>query len=176
MKKIALVSIATLSMLLASPNGAMMMGGHGSQMKSAYKCMKQKTIKKRMNSPFLIKAGLPHMTKMVKMNWNNPVLALTPEQKQKLIVVRKETLSVVMQLKPEVMRLKREIVQGTLMGAKATEMKEKVKTLALKEAKATIVHLNCIEKTKEILTKDQLFFLLTHKKNKMFQLKRKGMM
>jgi len=104
------------------------------------------------------------MTKMVKMNWNNPAFGLTAEQKQKLIAVRKETMSAVMQLKPEVMRLKKEIVQGTLSGVKAADLKEKVNTLALKEAEATMVQLNCIEKTKEILTKDQLFFLVAKKK------------
>jgi len=184
MKKIALASIATFSMLLAAPNGAMMMGGQGGpQMKAGCKCMKsggkmgmkQKMMKKKMNSPFLIKQGLPHMTKMVKMNWNNPAFGLTAEQKQKLMAVRQETMGAVMKLKPEVMMLKREIVQGTLSGAKAADLKEKVSTLALKEAEATMVHLNCIEKTKEILTKDQLFFLLANKKNKMSGMKRKMM-
>jgi hypothetical protein len=136
--------------------------------------MKQKMMKKKMNSPFLIKFGLPHMTKMVKMNWNNPAFGLTAEQKQKLMAVRKETMSAVMQLKPEVMRLKKEIVQGTLSGAKAADLKEKVNTLALKEAEATMVHLNCIEKTKEILTKDQLFFLIA-KKSMMHGMKGKMM-
>jgi len=183
MKKIALASIATFSMLLAAPNAGMMGGqGQGPQMKAGCKCMKsggkmgmkQKMMKKKMNSPFLIKFGLPHMTKMVKMNWNNPAFGLTAEQKQKLMAVRKETMSAVMQLKPEVMRLKKEIVQGTLSGAKAADLKEKVNTLALKEAEATMVHLNCIEKTKEILTKDQLFFLIA-KKSMMHGMKGKMM-
>jgi len=182
MKKIALASIATLSMLLAAPNAGMMGGqGQGGQMKSGCKCkmgggmmgMKQKMMKKKMNSPFLIKHGLPHLTKDVMRNWDNPAFALTAEQKEKLTAVRKETMGSVKKLKPEVMALKKEIVQASTSGTKAADLKEKVDKLASLEAEATMVHLNCIEKTKEILTKDQLLFLLANK-NKMHG--KKGMM
>jgi hypothetical protein len=161
MKKIALVSIATLSMLLAAPNVGMM----GPHMKcgSGNMAMKKGMMKKKMNSPFLIKYGLPHLTKSVMQNWKNPAFALTAEQKEKLAALRKETMGSVIKLKPEVMALKKEIVQASTSGAKTADLKEKVDQLASLEAKATMVHLNCIEKTKEILTKDQLLFLLANK-------------
>ena len=165
MKKIALVSIATLSMLLAAPNAGMMGGqGQGAQMKCGGKMqMKKKMMKKKMNSPFLIKHGLPHLSKDVMRNWDNPAFGLTADQKEKLTAVRKETMGAVMKLKPEVMALKKEIVQASTSGTKAADLKEKVNKLASMEAEATMVHLNCIEKTKDILTKDQLLFLLSNK-------------
>jgi len=167
MKKIALVSIATLSMLFAAPNAGMMGGqGQGAQMKCGGKMqMKKKMMKKKMmmNSPFLIKHGLPHLTIDVMRNWDNPAFALTAEQKEKLTTVKKETMGTVKKLKPEVIALRKEIVQASTSGTKAADLKEKVDKLASMEAEATMVQLSCIEKTKDILTKDQLLFLLSNK-------------
>ena len=165
MKKIALASIATLSMLLAAPNAGMMGGqGQGAQMKCGGKMqMKKKMMKKKMNSPFLIKHGLPHLSKDVMRNWDNPAFGLTTDQKEKLTAVRNETMSTVMKLKPEVIALRKEIVQASTSGVKAADLKEKVDKLASMEAEATMVQLDCIEKTKDILTKDQLLFLLANK-------------
>jgi len=170
MKKILLLtSIASLSMLFASPN-TVMPAGHGPKiimMKNAEQMnFRHKMMKKKMNSPFLIKHGLPHLSKNIMKNWNNPAFALTAEQKGELTTVRKETMSALMKLKPEVMALKKEIVQASISGTKAADLKEKVNKLASMEAEATMVQLNCIEKTKDILTKDQLLFLLANKNKK----------
>ncbi len=181
MKKIALASIATLSMLLAAPGAGMTPGqGQGPKlmmMKSGGQQMnmKKKMMKRKMNSPFLIKHGLPHLTKDVMRNWDNPSFALTAEQKEKLTAVRKETMGTVMKIKPEVIALRKEIVQASTSGTKAADLKEKVDKLASLEAEATMVHLKCIENTKDILTKDQLFFLLANK-NKNHGSMKKGMM
>jgi hypothetical protein len=166
MKKIALASITTFSLLLAGPNAGMgMTGGEGAKMMhhGSKMQMKKKMLKRKMNSPFLIKHGLPHLTKSVMRNWDNPAFALTPQQKEKLTAVRKETMMSLKKLKPEVAALKKEIVQASTSGTKASDLKEKVNKLASMEAEATMVHLNCIEKTKEILTKDQVLFLLANK-------------
>ena len=127
--------------------------------------MKKKMMKKKMmmNSPFLIKHGLPHLTIDVMRNWDNPAFALTAEQKEKLTTVKKETMGTVKKLKPEVIALRKEIVQASTSGTKAADLKEKVDKLASMEAEATMVQLSCIEKTKDILTKDQLLFLLSNK-------------
>jgi Spy/CpxP family protein refolding chaperone len=160
MKKTTLMMIASATMLLAAPAG--MMQGQGKGMIQKKQMMK----KKMMNSPFLIKHGLPHLTKMVMSHMNDPVFNLTPEQKTKLTEIRKETMGSIMQIKPEVMKLRKEIVQASTSGTSADSLKEKVEKLASLEAKATMVHLRCIEKTKSVLTKDQLLFLLANK-NKM---------
>jgi len=135
-----------------------------------------------MQSPFLIKHGLPHYTKMLMKSWDDPKLALTAEQKEKLMVVRKETMGSVMKLKPEVMKLRKEIVMAAKSGTKAADLKEKVEKLASLEAEATMTHLKCIENTKAVLTPDQLAYLKSkrqaHRKQmmqKVMKLKQGGM-
>jgi hypothetical protein len=191
MKKTVMIMVASAGMLMAAPG---MMMGQGMQapkncqckgmmkqgtMKSKCTCgdnckcgmkgkgsMHKKMAKKKMNSPFLIKHGLPHLTKMVTPYMNDPAFNLTAEQKSKLAEIRSETIGTIMQIKPEVMTLRKEIVQASTSGASADSLQAKVEKLAALEAKATMVHLKCIEKTKDVLTKDQLLFLLANK-NKM---------
>ena len=131
--------------------------------------MKQRVMKQKMmmNSPFLIKHGLPHLTKMIMPYMNDPAFNLTSEQKFQLAKVRKSTMSAVMEAKQKVMVLRKEIVRSSQAGVSADKLKDKVAELALIEAAATMTHLKCIESTKAILTKDQMYFLLTNKNKKM---------
>jgi len=131
--------------------------------------------KKKMNSPFLIKHGLPHLTKMIMPYMNDPAFNLTAEQKVQLAKVRATTMNAVMEAKPQVMALKKDIVNASSAGVSAEDLKDKVAKLALLQAAATMTHLKCIESTKAILTKDQLYFLLANKNKKMKHGK-KGMM
>jgi Spy/CpxP family protein refolding chaperone len=176
MKKTVAMMVASAGLLMAAPGQGMMMG-QGMQM-SKCQCngMKKKMMMKKhkRNAPFLINHGLPHLTKMIMPYMNDPVFNLTPEQKTKLAAVRKETLGTIKQIKPQVMQLKKEIVQASTSGASADSLKTKVEKLASLEAKATMIHLKCIEQTKDILTKDQLLFLLANK-NKMKKHGKSGM-
>jgi len=137
-------------------------GMHGKQMRK--KMMRQKM---KMNSPFLIKHGLPHLTRMIMPYMNDPAFNLTPEQKYQLAKVRKATMSAIMEAKPKVIALRKEIVRASQAGVSADKLKDKVAELALFEAAATMTHLNCIESTKAILTKEQMYFLLINKNRKM---------
>jgi len=128
------------------------------------KMMKQKM---KMNAPFLIKHGLPHLTKMIMPYMNDPAFNLTPEQKEALAKVRKTTMTAVMEAKVKVKALRKEIVASSQAGVSSEELKDKVVKLALLESAATMTHLKCIESTKAILTKDQMYFLLTNKNKKM---------
>ena len=128
---------------------------HGKKMR-----MHGKRQMKKMHSPFLIKHGLPHMSKMVMMAWNDPAFNLTPEQKTTLEGIRKKTMGSVMKLKKEILPLTRSIIQGTYSGKTADALKDDVKKLGQLEAEATIVQLQCMEETKKVLTKDQLIYLL----------------
>ena len=67
-----------------------------------------------------------------------------------------------MEAKPKVMALRKEIVKSSQAGVSSDNLKDKVAELALLEAAATMTHLKCIESTKAILTKDQMYFLLTN--------------
>ena len=192
MKKTTLIMIASASMLFAAPamDTNMNMQGKGIKMmqNSKYtstkmgqgmqgnkKMTKKKMAKNKMNSPFLTKHGLPHLSKMIMPYMNDPSFNLTSEQKAKLAKVRTTTMSAIMEAKSKVMALKKEIVNASASGVSTEELKDKVAKLALLEAAATMTHLKCIESTKVILTKDQLYFLLANKNKKMNHGK-KGMM
>jgi len=199
MKKTALMMIASASVLFAQPaldnnnqpkkgmvimtktqGTSPLMRGQGM---NANRMMMQKNMmkgqmankKKKMNAPFLIKHGLPHLTKMVMPYMNDPAFNLTADQKEQLAKVRTTTMSAIMEAKPKVIALRKEIVNASSAGVSAEELKDKVAKLALLQAAATMTHLKCIESTKAILTKDQLYFLLANKNKKMKHGK-KGMM
>ncbi len=112
--------------------------------------------KKQLSKPFLIQGKLPHLTMMVKILWDDEDVALTPAQKQKLLVVRKETIKQAKSLNKEIIPLEAEIVKASNEGVKPEKLHSKVQHLADLRAKATMVHLECIYKTRNILTKEQL--------------------
>jgi len=176
-KKLTLTSIAALSLLFVSANAESVKKCNSGMKCAAGKCgsgmakkpnvkpnMKMKHKKKR-NSPFLIKHGLPHLTKLVMKNWDNPALALSEKQKLKLEKVRMETMGFVKSAKSEVMALKKEIIEASKAGTKAADLKEKVEKLAALEAEATIVHLECLDSTRATLSKEQLATLRSFKKH-----------
>ncbi len=158
LKKTTLIMIASASMLFAAPaidsnmnmqskgmkmmqnskynNSKMGQGMHGNKMMK-----KNKMSKKKMNSPFLIKHGLPHLSKMIMPYMNDPAFNLTADQKEQLAKVRTTTMSAIMEAKPIVMVLKKEIVNASAAGVSAEVLKEKVAKLALLQAAATMTHL-----------------------------------
>ncbi|BBG66293.1 hypothetical protein NNO_1590 [Hydrogenimonas sp.] len=120
------------------------------------------------NSPFLITKGLPHYTMILKKRWDDPKLALTPEQKTELLKVRKTTLGSVMALKPEIMKLQKKIVKAAMSGAAPKSLGADVERLAKLKADATRTHLKCIYDTRRILTPAQLDYInsILHRKHK----------
>jgi len=184
LKKITLMMIASGSILFAAPAMDTNMNMQGKGMKMMQNCkykstkmgqgmqgnkmmMKKKMVKNKMNSPFLIKHGLPHLSKMVMPYLDDPSFNLTADQKEKLTKVRVNTMGVIMETKPKVIALRKSIVNASTSGTSAVDLKDKVAKLALLQATATMAHLKCIEETKAILTKDQLLFLLVNKNKKM---------
>ncbi len=167
MKKITLIMIASAAMLFATPG--MKMDGQGMKQmtqgkkycKNKYKYNKMRQNK--MNSPFLIKHGLPHLNRMIKPYLNDPHFNLTSEQKFKLAKVRITSMSAIKEAKPKIAALRNEIIKDSQKGVSLEKLKPKVAELALLESTATLIQLKCIESTKEILTKDQLYFLLVNK-------------
>ncbi len=111
---------------------------------------------KKQGKPFLIQGKLPHLTGMVHILWDDEDLALTAEQKKKLLVVKKETMSKAKSLAKIINALEAKIVKASADGAKPASLKESVSRLASLRAEATMVHLNCIYQTRTILSKEQL--------------------
>lgn len=163
MNKLVLVSATTISLLMACGAG----GNKGNIKSGCSDCTKtekpiqaeQRDVKKI--SPFLIKRGLPHMTKLVKKNWDNPKIALTNTQKEKLLEVRQSVTKLVKRIEPEVIALQKEIIRASHSGTSSQALKEKVEKLASLETEATLGHLECIEQTKAILTPEQTMLLLS---------------
>ena len=114
----------------------------------------------KKSSPFLINTALPHMVKMVKQHWDDPVLNLSEVQKKKLLVVRKETMQNVQRLVPQVKALENKIIMMTMHGKNPQKLSPMVKQLSQLKAEATQVHIGCIYDTKNILTPEQVHFLL----------------
>ncbi len=84
---------------------------------------------------------------------------MSDDQKAKLLVVRKETMSAVMKIKKEVKVLEAEIIEAMVDGEEPKNVYSKVKEVAKLKAEATKVHLNCIADTIGILSDEQLELL-----------------
>ena len=155
MKKVVLL-LTTLS-VLAFAGGKC---GHDAGKCGAGKCGAQKSqvAKKapKPSKPFLIMGKLPHYTGLVKLFWDDEDFALTPDQKKKLMVVRKDTMSGVKPLGKQINRLENEVVHAVLNGKSPKSLQAKVDKIAALKAKATQIHLACIYNTQNILTKAQL--------------------
>ncbi len=109
--------------------------------------------------PFLIQDRLPHLTKMIHMLWDDEDLALTKKQKEKLLVIKQETLSRLKELKQKITQLENSIVEASNKGENPQTLEKDVQKLASLRAQATMVHLRCLYNTRKILTKDQKFIV-----------------
>lgn len=114
-----------------------------------------------MKSPFLLNnEGLPHLTKLLIVNWDKKKLGLSDDQKEKLLVVRHETLSAIQKIKQKVQVLEDEIIELTVDGESLEDIYPKIEEVAKLKVEATKVQLRCLKKSMEILNDDQIEFLL----------------
>ncbi len=124
---------------------------------------KNKMAKKKSKkfSPFLINSkDMPHMTSLVKKNWNNKDLNLSGEQKKLLLEVRQRTMKSVMDLSPRIKKLENEIKIITMRDEDKKNIFMMVDQLAKLKSEATKTHIQCITDTMNILNEEQLNFLL----------------
>ena len=110
--------------------------------------------------PFLITGQLPHLTKLLMKQWDNPKLHLTEEQKPQLLVVRKETIAGIKKITPQVASLQKQVREGIINGKTPDELRSTVQSIAKLKSEATMIHLKCIFDTKKILNQQQLDILL----------------
>ena len=156
-RTLTLLTAATaLTVTAAFAQPGMQSGMHGPQ-PGQQKQMKQK--KRGMKSVFLIQHGLPHYTMVLMKLWDDPKLALTPEQKTKLEAVRNRTIGAVKELAPQVRQLRKKIVRAAHQGAKPETLAADVDRLAALKAKATRTQLACMYETRQILTPEQLKYI-----------------
>lgn len=119
----------------------------------------QEKGKQNNSQPFLITANLPHLTKLLMQQWENTELHLLDEQKNQLLIIRKETMEGAKSLGKEVTALEKQVVEGSITGKTPEEMQTLVKNIARLKSEATMIHLRCIYKTSKILDQRQLDFL-----------------
>lgn len=114
-----------------------------------------------INSPFLLNSEeLPHLTKLLLNNWDKAALGLTDEQKEKLLVVRHETLSAIKEIKQKVQALEAEIIETMVDGEPLEETYPKLEAVAKLKVEATKVQLKCLKRSMKILNDAQIEFLL----------------
>ncbi len=128
---------------------------------TAVSCMAEGKGQHKKDSPFLITGKMPHLTKMLMQQWDNTTLHLTDEQKTKLLVVRKETISGAQKLGKEMKPLENQVAEGSRSGKTPEELQPLVQSVAKLKADATMVHLSCLYNTRAILTTEQLELLMT---------------
>ncbi|MCF6310584.1 MAG: DUF4890 domain-containing protein [Sulfurimonas sp.] len=115
---------------------------------------------KQKFKPFLIVSQrMPHLTKLVKQNWNNKELNLVDDQKKELLEVRQRTMTSMKDLSPRIKQLEEDIIIFTLKNESENDIFQMVKELAKLKAEATKTHIQCIRDTKGILTQKQFDFL-----------------
>jgi len=128
---------------------------------TAANCMAQGKGQQKKDSPFLITGKMPHLTKLLMQQWDNKALHLTDDQKTKLLVIRKETISGAQKLGKEIKPLESQVAEGSHSGKKPEELQSLVQSVAKLKVSATMVHLQCIYNTSAILKKEQLELLMT---------------
>ncbi len=111
-------------------------------------------------SPFLITGKLPHLTKILMQEWDNPALQLTAPQKSKLLVVRKQTITGIKRLGKEINSLEKQVAAKIFAGSAPEKLYPLVQSIASLKTEATMHHLRCIQNTRNILNKQQLSFLM----------------
>ncbi len=112
------------------------------------------------SSPFLITGKIPHLTKLLMQQWDDPELNLSDQQKPKLLEIRKETLTKVRNLAPEIGSLEKQVADGIFSGETAEDLSPIVTTIAKLKAEETMIQLRCIDATKKVLDQRQLDVLL----------------
>ncbi len=123
---------------------------------------KQPAVSSQQNtqSPFLITNDLPHLTKLLIQQWDNPALQLTEKQKSQLLVIRKETITGVRDRAPQILSLEKQVTDGIFMGKTPDELNAAVQAIATLKRETTMIQLQCIYDTNKVLNKQQLDMLL----------------
>ncbi len=114
-----------------------------------------------IHSPFLLNSEeLPHLTKLLLHNWDKAALGLTDEQKEKLLVVRHDTLGAIKEIKQKVKALEEEIIEATVDGEALETVYPKLNEVAKLKVEATKIQLKCLKRSMEILNDAQIEYLL----------------
>ena len=125
--------------------------------------------KRKHNSSLLVKRGLTPLLKVVMMSAKDPLLGLDGEQLSIFRTIKKDIMPRSKSLKKDIRAKKRAIQLAITAGTTVEAIKVDMKDLALLRADATLLRIECINRTKAVLSKDQLIYLLgkSIRKNRM---------
>jgi mono/diheme cytochrome c family protein len=113
------------------------------------------------NSPFLMNQdALPHVTKILIENWDKESLGLSKEQKENLLIVRKETMSGIKKIKKSLRVLEESIIEMSIDSADLKKIEPKVNEVAKLKAQATMIQLKCLKDSIKILNDKQIEMIL----------------
>ena len=117
-------------------------------------------MKPPTRTPFLVDGKMPHLTGTLKQHWDDPNLGLTPDQKEALLLIRKNTMTAVMGLAEELDELESSLAEQAMAAVPPDQLAPLVDKISDLKTEATMVHLRCIHDTMEILDDRQLATLL----------------
>ena len=113
------------------------------------------------SSPFLINSeSLPHMTKLLLQNWDKSKLGLSDDQKKKLLVIRKNTISGVKKIKKQLKEYEFDIAEAMIDRESVLSVEKQIQEVAKLKTEATKLHLKCISDTTGVLSDEQVEYLL----------------
>ncbi|MFK5975213.1 MAG: hypothetical protein QM493_01780 [Sulfurovum sp.] len=121
---------------------------------------KGKHGKRKHSSSLLIKRGLTPLLKVVMMSSKDRLLGLDVEQFKELVTIKNDMMPRSKSLKKDIRTKKRAIQLAITSGTTVEAIKADMEELALLRTDATLLRIECINRTKAVLTKDQLIYLL----------------
>lgn len=117
--------------------------------------------KKRANrSQLLINRGLTPLLRVVMMSSKDPLLGLNVEQFTQLSVIKKDIIPRSQKLRKELRTLRHSTTVAIASGATVDAVKADIERLGAIKAEQTLLRIECINKTKAVLNKDQIIYLL----------------
>lgn len=110
---------------------------------------------------FLIHKNMPHYMQVFNTFENDTALALSKEQKQEINALREKVVIKVAELAHKIKSLEEALKKRVVFeDVAAAELKPFVSEIANLRAELTLSHIECIQKTRALLTKEQHQFFL----------------
>jgi len=126
----------------------------------------KKGNKRAKKSPLLVEKGLTPLLRIVMMSAKDKLLGLDVEQYAKLMVIKKDMMTRSKEMKKELRAISKSVKMSVASGTTVDAIRDDVIKLASLRANITLLRIECMNRTKEILTKDQLIYLLGKSANK----------
>lgn len=121
-------------------------------------------IAKNENFPgdyFMVHKNMPHFMKVFRKFGDNKALGLSDEQKNRLQALQEKVVTTVSQTATKIKDLELELQKAVVVeGKDSKQMKELVERIATLRMQLTMVHIECIHSSKQILTPEQEAFYM----------------